>query len=64
MSIKEKRQCIQPSHPELSIQRQCELIGIPRSSYYREGLADQVWYTDLTYIRLTGGFVYLTAVMD
>jgi len=26
--------------------------------------ADQVWCTDLTYIRLAGGFVYLTAVMD
>jgi len=25
---------------------------------------DQVWATDITYIRLRGGFVYLTAVMD
>ena len=25
---------------------------------------DQVWATDITYIRLHGGFVYLTAVMD
>lgn len=26
--------------------------------------ADQVWGTDITYIRLRGGFVYLTAIMD
>ena len=149
MSIKEKKQRIQPAHPKLSIQRQCDLIDLPRSSYYREvptkqetpenieimkiidkeytdhpfygtrqmrnvlmrkgykinrkrvqrlmrkmGIqsiapkpntsrahpqhkiypyllrnfdvtrADQVWCTDLTYIRLAGGFVYLTAVMD
>ena len=25
---------------------------------------DQVWCSDITYIRLAGGFVYLTAVMD
>jgi len=149
MTIEEKKQRIQPTHPKLSIQKQCELIGLPRSSYYREGLAgqetpenleimrlidneytahpfygtrqmrnvlrrkgykvnrkrvqrlmrkmgiqsiapkpntinyhpqhkiypyllrnfdvtraDQVWCSDLTYIRLAGGFVYLTAVMD
>ncbi len=25
---------------------------------------DQVWCTDITYVRLTGGFVYLTVIMD
>jgi len=149
MTIEEKKQRIQPGHPDLSIQRQCELIGLPRSCYYREVLAgqetpenleimelidkeytkhpfygtrqmrnflrrqgykinrkrvqrlmrkmgiqsiapkpntskahpqhkvypyllrnfdvtrsNQVWCSDLTYIRLAGGFVYLTAVMD
>ena len=149
MSVSEKRACIEPDHNSLSIQRQCELIGLPRSSYYREqktaqeseeNLAlmrlideeytrhpfygsrqmrnylrrqgykvnrkrvqrlmqemgiqsiapkpntskshpahkiypyllknldiicpDQVWCSDITYIRLSGGFVYLTAVMD
>jgi len=149
MNVEEKKQRIQPKHPHISIQRQCELIGLPRSSYYREGLAgqetpenlelmrlidneytdhpfygtrqirnvlrrkgykinrkrvqrlmrkmgiqsiapkpntskahpqnkvypyllrnfdvirsNQVWCTDITYIRLSGGFVYLTAVMD
>lgn len=149
MSIEEKKRRIQPDHPKVGIQRQCELIGLPRSSYYSEGLAEQespenleimklidneytkhpfygtrqmrnflrrngykinrkrvqrlmrkmgiqsiapkpntskkhpqhkvypyllsnytvtgsnqVWCTDITYIPLVGGFVYLTAVMD
>lgn len=149
MSVAEKRACIEPGHRELSVARQCELIGLPRSSYYRGdrlgseseenlqlmrlideeytrhpfygsrkirdwlerqghrvtrkrvrrlmrlmGLAsiapkpntslaakahkvypyllrgleidrpDQVWCSDITYIRLARGFVYLTAVMD
>ena len=148
MSVQEKRACIDAEHPQLSIARQCELIGLPRASYYREvrfsesqenlelmrlidgeymrhpfygsrkmrdylhrqgyfvnrkrvqrlmrkmglvsiapkpntsrkaadnkvypyrlrGLeinrANQVWCSDLTYIRLEGGFAYLTVVMD
>lgn len=137
---------MEPEHPQLSIARQCELIGLPRASWYyqpqgeteanllylrlideeytrhpyygtrrmtewlrREGYAvnrkrvgrlmrilglaaiypgprlsqggeskkypyllrdlkierpDQVWCTDITYIRLRKGFVYLAAVMD
>jgi len=150
MSISEKRQCIDVAHPQLSISRQCELIGLARSSFYRpepyaggeseENLAlmrlieeeytrypftgvrrmtgwlrkqghqvnskrihrlmrqmglrsilpgpntsaprknhkkypylinkmniirpNQAWATDITYIRLRSGFVYLTAVLD
>ncbi|CCK80225.1 integrase [Desulfobacula toluolica Tol2] len=149
MSIEEKKQRIQSKHSKISIQRQCELIGLPRSSYYRESRGEQetpenlelmklidieytdhpfygtrqmrnimrrkgykinrkrvqrlmrkmgiqsiapkpntskahpqnkvypyllrtfdvtrsnqVWSTDITYIPLSGGFVYLTAVMD
>jgi putative transposase len=149
MSVSEKRDCIEPDHSSLAISRQCELIALPRSSYYRkpsgfdesaenlelmrlideeymrhpfygsrnmrtylkrlgykvnrkrvqrlmrkmgiESIApkpntsrpgkghkvypyllknldinrpNQVWCTDITYIRLQGGFVYLTAVMD
>ena len=26
---------VEPNHPQLSVSRQCELIGLPRSSYYR-----------------------------
>ena len=140
---------IEPAHKQLSVNRQCELLDLPRSSYYRcvakkedkaEGLAmmrlidelytkhpfygtrkmrdhlrreghrvnrkkvqrlmrmmglqsvapkpntskpapmhtvypyllrglevqrpGQVWCTDITYIRLRGGFVYLVAIMD
>lgn len=40
----------------------------PKYPYLLRGMRitrpDQVWATDITYIRLRGGFVYLTAVMD
>jgi len=149
LSIAGKKECIESDHPHLSIQRQCELIELPRSSYYRNAKGcqespenlklmrlidkeytrhpfygsrqirnylrrfghkvnrkrvqrlmrkmgiqsiapkpntskahpahkvypyllrgmninhvNQVWCSDLTYIRLPKGFVYLTAVMD
>jgi putative transposase len=149
MSVKEKKAMITPNHSKLSIQKQCELIHLPRSSYYgktdpaieteenlqlmalidqeytrhpflgsrklrdylrRQGHqvnrkriqrlmqtmgimsvapkpntslgnkahpvypyllrdltidhANQVWCTDISYIKLRGGFVYLVAVMD
>ena len=35
MSVAEKRTCIDPQHATLSIARQCDLVGLPRSSYYR-----------------------------
>lgn len=147
-SIEQKRQLVEPAHEELSRQRQCELLGLARASYYYEGVAvsaenlrlmnlldeqytqtpfygvrkmtawlnevkqesvnvkrirrllrvmgleaiyqkprlsqaaaghriypyllrgvkiervNQVWSTDITYIRLHGGFVYLVAVID
>ncbi len=138
---------IEPAHPQMSIARQCDLVGLPRSTYYyhahgesaenlylmhlldkqytdtpyygvrrmtawlqSQGYAvnhkrvarllrtmgletlypkprmsephpahrvypyllrgvpitrvNQVWSTDITYIRLHGGFIYLVAVMD
>ena len=149
VSISQKRLCITPDHPILSIKRQCDLISLSRSSYYQQSehqketvenlmlmrlidkeytlhpfygsrkmrdhlrrhghtvnrkriqrlmrkmgiqsiapkpntskphpghkiypyllknltvlCPDQVWCTDITYIPLSGGFVYLTAVMD
>jgi putative transposase len=142
-----KRALIEPEHPELSLRRQCELVGLNRSSWYYQparesplnlllmrlldeqytrtpfygwprmttylqdrgypvnhkrvqrllrkmGLVavypqprttlnnpehrvypyrlrdlvvtqpNQVWCADITYIRLTGGFMYLVAIMD
>jgi putative transposase len=150
LSVAEKRNRVEVNHPHLSIQRQCELLGLCRSSFYRNsevtgrenpenlelmraidkeytdhpfygsrqmrnvllrqgykinrkrvqrlmrlmGLQsvapkpgtskphpehkvypyllrnlaidhpDQVHCSDITYIRMSGGFVYLTAVMD
>jgi len=149
MSMSEKVACIDGKDPDISISRQCELLRLPRSNYYkpqivnfensenldlmrrideeflrhpfygsrkmrdylnREGFAvnrkriqrlmrlmgiqsvapkpntskrrmehkvypyllrkisitepDQVWCSDITYIRMPHGFVYLTAVMD
>lgn len=150
MSIAKKKASIVEGHPALSINRQCQLLCLPRSTYYRHGSGsrkekdtnillmnliedeytrhpfygtrkirdylrrqgykinrkrvqrlmrimgiqsvapkphtsiprighkiypyllrgldvnrpDQVWCSDLTYLRLPGGFVYLTAIMD
>lgn len=27
---------VDPNHPKMSIRRQCELLGVSRSSYYHE----------------------------
>ena len=27
---------IEPNHPELSVRRQCDLIGLNRATYYRQ----------------------------
>ena len=142
-----KRELIEAAHPQINIARQCDLVGLPRSTYYyhtqgesaenltlmrlldqqytdtpyygirrmpawlrSQGYAvnhkqvarllhtmgletiypkprlsqphpahrvypyllrgvpitrvNQVWSTDITYIRLHGGFIYLVAVMD
>ena len=39
-SIEFKRECIDVEHPELSVRRQCELLGLNRSSWYYEPLAE------------------------
>jgi len=145
--VSERRECIETDHQRLSIERQCELICLPRSSWYYEPQSEsdenlrlmrlldeqytrtpfygsrrmtvwlrkrgwnvnrkrvrrlmqqmgieaiyakprlsdpapghriypyrlrgmkitrpnQVWSTDITYIRLSGGFVYLVAILD
>ena len=33
-SVEAKRALVDPEHPDLSIRRQCELIGLSRASYY------------------------------
>ena len=35
MSVSEKVKCIEGRNKTLSISRQCELLQLPRSSYYR-----------------------------
>ena len=43
---------IEPNHPSIGIQRQCELISLPRSSYYRRSNAGQETQENLTLMRL------------
>jgi len=53
LSLEEKRRCIEPGHPRLSIARQCELIGLSRASYYRgTGLGAQETPENLELMRL------------
>ncbi len=33
-SVEEKRALVDPAHPDLSIRRQCALLGLNRASYY------------------------------
>src|SRR5947209_18193106 len=35
LSTEEKRQCIAP-HPHLTLARQCDLLGLPRSTFYHQ----------------------------
>ena len=48
----EKCRCIEPDHPSLSIVRQCELIGLPRASYYRGGAFGEETGENLELMRL------------
>ena len=34
LSVDDKRVCIKPEHPEITVCSQCDLLGLPRSSYY------------------------------
>jgi putative transposase len=36
LSLEKRRLWIDPRHPDLSVQRPCELLGLPRSTYYYE----------------------------
>ena len=35
-----RRRCIEPNHPQLSIARQCELVGLPRSTRYYQPIGE------------------------
>ena len=48
----EKCRCIEPDHPSLRIVRQCELIGLPRASYYRGGALGEETVENLHLMRL------------
>jgi putative transposase len=50
--VAEKRRCIEPDHPQLSIKRQCELIDLPRASYYREAGGGEETAENLALMRL------------
>jgi putative transposase len=39
LSIEEKRRCIAP-HPHLTLARQCELLGLPRSTFYHQATGE------------------------
>lgn len=39
-SIDFKRECIEPNHRRLSVRRQCELLGLNRSSWYYEAVGE------------------------
>lgn len=41
LTLKEKRTCVDPVHPLLSIRRQCDLLGLKRSSFYYGGTSDR-----------------------
>ncbi len=36
MNTSGKRVCIEQKHPGISVQQQCELLDLPRSSYYQQ----------------------------
>lgn len=39
--MEEKRALIEPAHPQISIARQCELLGLARSSYYYQEVPER-----------------------
>lgn len=53
MSLEQKRCCIEPGQQaRISVRRQCELIGLPRSSYYRQPVSPQETEENLLLMRL------------
>ena len=42
MSVERRRAMIDPAHPRLSVVRQCALVSIGRSTFYRAPTSDTV----------------------
>jgi putative transposase len=34
LTLEEKRACVEPNHPQISVRRQCDLLCLNRSSFY------------------------------
>jgi putative transposase len=41
MAVEQKRALIEPTHPQLSIRRQCALLGLARSTFYDQPLRER-----------------------
>lgn len=52
LTVEEKRRSIDRDHPQLSIKRQCDLMGLPRASYYRAAGAGEETTENLELMRL------------
>ncbi len=46
-SIKQKRKLIEPKHPAISLERQCDLLGLNRSTYYYQPAQETVYNEEL-----------------
>jgi putative transposase len=42
LTVDAKQEWVEPDHPEISIARQCELLGLPRSTYYYQSQGESL----------------------
>ncbi len=47
MSLDHRRRMTEPDHPQLSILRQCELVSISRSGFYRRPAGESLLNLEL-----------------
>lgn len=59
--VEEKRALIEPEHPAISVARQCELVGLARSSYYYHPVPESE--ENLLLMRRLGRAIYAHAVL-
>ena len=60
MSLKRRRQMIEPAHPQLSVVRQCELVSISRSGFYHRPVGETALNLEL--MRGVHHHIYLRAL--